>query len=119
MKKLGDASLTADSSMSESESLGETAVAATYNGSDNCYLSELSVSSYELNKTFSKESTTYFITVGEDVDSIDITATAEDDEATICIYGSDSLTTGANKVLITVTAENGNTRTYRIYVTKS
>ena len=104
------------SNMSTTMESGET---VTYNGSDNCYLSELSVDSYDLNKTFSKECTTYFITVDDDTDSIDITATAEDDEATICIYGNDDISTGENKVLITVTAENGNTRTYRIYVTKS
>ena len=113
---MDSSSLESSSVTSDSLESGET---ISYNGSDNCYLSELAVDSYELNKTFSKESTTYFVTVNDDVDSLDITASAEDDEATICIYGNDNINTGENKILITVTAENGNIRTYRIYVTKN
>ncbi len=91
----------------------------TYNGSDNNYLSELIVGDYTLNREFSKENTTYFMTIDSDVNELDITATAEDSSATICIYGNEDLSEGTNKILISVTAENGNVRSYRIYVTKS
>lgn len=91
----------------------------TYNGSDNNYLSELSVNGYTLNKEFSKENSTYFITVEKDVNSLEITANAEDEASSVCIYGNDELSEGTSKILISVTAENGNVRNYRIYVTKN
>ena len=90
-----------------------------YKGSDNNYLSKLSVKGHTFNREFSKENTTYFITVENDVKKLNITATAQDDDAKVCIYGNDNLKEGTNKILITVTAENGNVRNYRIYVTKN
>lgn len=90
----------------------------TYNGSDNNYLSKLVVSNYYLNKDFTKENTNYFVTVDNKVTKITIKATAEDSDSHISINGNDNLQVGVNKVLITVTAENGNTRNYRIYVTR-
>lgn len=91
----------------------------TYNGSDNNYLSELSVDNYELNKDFNKESSTYFVTVDKDVSDIKINVIAEDDSSIVCITGNTNLGSGTNKILITVTAENGSVRNYKIYVTKN
>lgn len=91
----------------------------TYNGSANNYLSELYVEGYQLNKEFLKECETYFITVNNDVQSIDVVSKTEDENASICVYGNENLQEGKNKVLISVTAENGNVRNYRIYVTKN
>lgn len=90
----------------------------TYQGSDNSYLSELSVSGYSFHEEFSKENTTYFITVAEEVETLDVIASAEDDNAGICIYGNEVLSKETNKILISVTAENGEVRNYRIYVMK-
>lgn len=90
----------------------------TYNGSDNNYLKELVVDEYELNTEFSKDNTTYFLNVENDVTSLKISTTREDSSSKVCIYGNDSLEEGSNKVLISVTAENGNVRSYRIYVTR-
>lgn len=101
-------------------SIGGSQVAkVTYKGSDNNYLSELSVEGYTLNREFSKENTTYFITVGNEIEEVDILANVVDDEATVNIYGNKDLKVGTNKILIAVTAENGNVRNYRIYVTKN
>lgn len=91
----------------------------TYNGSDNNYLSELSAQGYELNKTFNKESSTYFVTVDKDVSEVIINAISEDSNAIVCVAGSTNLESKTNKVLITVTAENGNVRNYKIYITKN
>lgn len=91
----------------------------TYNGSDNNYLSELTVEGYTFNRAFSKENTTYFISVEKETDKLNISAIVDDDEATVTIYGNESLKEGTNKILITVTAENGDVRNYRIYVTKN
>ena len=90
----------------------------TYNGSDNNYLSSLSINNYSLNKEFKKESSTYFITVDSDVDTLVVEAIQEDSNSQIYINGNTNLKTGINKILITVVAENKNTRNYRIYVTK-
>ena len=90
----------------------------TYNGSDNNYLSDLYIEGYKLNKTFNKESSTYFIEVESSASNINVEATAEDSNATVCISGADNLKTGTNKVLISVTSESGAVRTYRIYVIK-
>lgn len=91
----------------------------TYNGSDNNYLSELSIEGYSLNKDFSKENSTYFVTVENNVETLKISAVEEDDTADLCIYGNENLKSGTNKILISITAENGNVRNYRIYVTKN
>lgn len=91
----------------------------TYNGSDNNYLSDLYINGYTLNREFQKDNTTYFLTVENDVDSIEVIANKEDEKATVNIYGNENLKQGNNKILIYVTAENGNVRTYRIYVTKN
>ena len=53
----------------------------------------------------------------EEINSLKISAIAEDDEAKICIYGNEDVENGS-KVLVSVTAENGNVRTYRIYIIK-
>ena len=93
--------------------------AVIYKGSYNNYLSELSVEGYSLNKSFSKENNTYFVNVSNDVESLNITAIAEESTGVVCIYGNKNLKIGTNKILISVTAENGNVRNYRIYVIKN
>lgn len=111
------ASFNSNSETISNESIAETEE-ITYNGSGNNYLSSLEISEYSLNKAFSKDNNTYFVNISDtSVDSIDISASCEDDEASVCIYGNESLESGLNKILINVTAENGNVRTYRIYVT--
>ena len=90
----------------------------TYNGSENNYLSTLSVSGYEFKQVFKKERLIYFMTVTNDVESLDVTAYAEESTSSVAISGNSSLKTGINKILIVVTAENGNTKNYKIIVTK-
>ncbi len=88
---------------------------ATYNGSNNNYLSDLKVEGVDLNTNFNKENTTYFIKV-TNTSNLNITATAEDSTAKVVITGNDNIKEGTNKILIAVTAENGNVRYYRIFV---
>ena len=87
-------------------------------GSSNNYLSSLSVNGFNFTQEFPKTNSTYFMTVGADTSSITINASAEDGSSTICVYGDDNLSSDINKILVNVTAENGNVRTYRIYVIK-
>ena len=88
---------------------------ATYNGSNNNYLSKLEIVGMELNTSFNKENGTYFINT-DNTNSINIVATAEDSTAKINIAGNDTIQNGNNKILISVTAENGDVRYYRIFV---
>ena len=76
--------------------------AETYNGSNNNYLSSLEIEGVQLSTDFNKEKLTYFAAV-QNIETITVTA----------------LKSGENKVLISVTAENGEVRYYRIYVTKN
>lgn len=102
--------------MSSSEnSDGQTVI---YNGESNNYLSSLIVEGYEITEEFLKTSNTYFINVDKDVTNVNVLATAEEDNARITIYGNDNIKEGENKILISVTAENGEVRVYRVYVTK-
>lgn len=90
----------------------------TYNGDSNNYLSSLQVEGYNINPTFSKTNNTYFISVSKDITSLTINASAENENSKISIYGNENLQDGENKILISVTAENGDVKIYRIYVTK-
>jgi len=87
-----------------------------YNGSDNNYLSSLSISNYSLNREFKKEVLTYFVSVEDEVNSLNVSAVSEDSNSKVYISGNDNLDDGINKILISVVAENGNTKNYRIYV---
>ncbi len=60
----------------------------------------------------------YDITVENDVNSLDLTIVTEDKKAEVTIVGNENFVTGENIVKIMVTAENGNTKTYTINVTK-
>lgn len=88
----------------------------TYNGSNNNYLTSLTIEDAQLTTDFNKEKSTYFATV-ENIEEITVTANVEDSSSKVAITGT-NLKNGENKVLISVTAENGNVRYYRIYVTK-
>ena len=102
--------------ISTNQSEEETSI---YNGSNNNYLSNIIVNDYSLNKEFKKDNSNYFVTVGNDVNSLNITTEKEEVSSTVSIYGNENLSVGKNKILICVTAENGNVRIYRIYVTKN
>lgn len=88
---------------------------ATYNGSSNNYLENLEIEGLTLNTTFNKENTTYFVDANN-ITSVNITAIAEERSAKVSITGNNKLVEGQNKILITVTAESGSVRYYRVFV---
>jgi len=90
----------------------------TYPGSRDNYLSNLTVKGYSLTPKFNKTNNTYFVTVSNGVKSVTVTATKEDSTAVVTISGNTNLQVGLNKVLISVLAQNGDVRYYRIYVTR-
>lgn len=87
-----------------------------YYYSSNNYLKLLEVKDYELE--FNKEISDYNLTVKSDVKSLDITAIAEDSRARVEITGNENFKVGKNTVTITVKAENGDVREYKLIVNK-
>ena len=92
------------------------ATPVTYYYSSNNYLKSLEIDGYEI--TFNKETNEYKITVKSDVTSLDIKAIPEDSRARVEITGNEKFKKGNNTVTITVTAEDGSTREYKITVNK-
>ena len=82
-------------------------------------LSGLTVSKGSLSPAFDKDTTSYTVEVDNDVDSIEIEATANDDKASVDGTGTKSLSVGDNSYSIVVTAENGSKKTYTIKVTRA
>ena len=82
--------------------------------SENNYLSALGIDGYEIK--FDKETLEYSIEVDNKVDKINLTATAEDNTASIAGVGEMELAEGKNTFNVTVTAENGNQRVYVVNV---
>lgn len=81
-------------------------------------LASLEVVDQTLSPSFTKENTSYNVTVEADVSNIVINATAEAATSTVVGTGTKSLTTGVNTFNIDVTNENNQTKTYVIVVTK-
>lgn len=69
-----------------------------------------------LNVPFDKNTTNYTTIVGKEVKDLSLQVTLEDEGATYRIIGADNLKPGSNKVIIEVTASNGDVREYIIDV---
>ncbi len=85
--------------------------------SSNANLSNLGIRPNDFSG-FTPGTTTYNVTVPEDVESVEVYATAQDSSATVSGTGTKTLEYGANALSVTVTAENGTTKTYTINVTR-
>lgn len=81
-------------------------------------LKTLEVTPKGLTPDFNSETTTYSLEVGSEVEKIEIKATPSNEKSKVSISGNDSLKAGDNTVKITVTAEDGTTKTYTINVKK-
>ena len=108
---------TQTSSGSSMSGMGTTQT-VTYKGSRNNYLTNITVTGYEITPEFKKTNNTYFLTVGNDITSITVSTTKDDSSSVVSISGNTNLKVGLNKVLISVLAKNGDVRYYRIYVTR-
>ena len=97
----------------------EISISAPVQLSGNNYLSSLSVAPGTLSPSFSKDKTSYHVTVNETQTSIAVSASAEHSKAKVSLNGvQKDLQMGDNTVKVTVTAENGDKRTYKILVTR-
>lgn len=84
--------------------------------SSNCNLKSLVVSPGTLSPAFSAGTTSYQVQLDKDATSIVVSAAAEDEKASTSVSGANSLKPGENSVRVTVTAENGAVKVYRINV---
>ncbi|MDO4282578.1 MAG: cadherin-like beta sandwich domain-containing protein [Clostridia bacterium] len=85
----------------------------------NTYLSYLELSEEGMSPSFVKTKTSYAITVGLDVNEINISAETESGSSYYYVEGNTGLVEGDNTISVVVVAENGSTRTYYITVTKT
>ncbi len=109
---------TSGSSSSSSSSNGSTSgTSTTSKESSNANLSNLGIRPNDFSG-FKPGTTTYNVTVPEDVESVEVYATAQDSGATISGTGTKTLQKGANALNVVVTAEDGTTKTYTINVTR-
>ena len=100
----------------ENSSTRDYKIIVTKEGSDNNYLSNLSVisSNTELLTNFNKETQEYEIRVGNEVESVVVSAEAEDSLSTIEGNNIYNLSTGNNTIKVKVTSETGIEREYTI-----
>ena len=85
------------------------------NKSNNANLSNLGIKPNDF-KGFKISTTSYNVSVPNDVENITIYATAQDKKATITGDGAQKLNVGKNKLNVIVTAEDGTTKTYTINI---
>ncbi|MCR5035178.1 MAG: hypothetical protein K6B42_07180 [Clostridia bacterium] len=116
-KKQSSAAIGSAAGSTAGASASSSSSSVTYNGSADNYLQDLSVSGYEFTQKFNKTRDTYFVNVKNSVTALDVCATACDSSATVRITGEDDVAEDMSKIMISVTADNGDVRTYRIYVT--
>ncbi|MDO4963116.1 MAG: cadherin-like beta sandwich domain-containing protein [bacterium] len=87
----------------------------TVEKSSNNELKELSIEGYSVIK---EKDNKYTLMVDNDVEEIIIKASTKDEKATITGIGVKKIVDGDNKFEITVTAEDGTTKTYTLVVTR-
>ena len=76
----------------------------------NTNLKSLKVKGFEIYPIFSKKIYKYNLTINEKVEQLEVLAEAENENAKIEINGNRELKEGNNKITITVTAEDGETK---------
>ena len=97
----------------------KVSVGAQETASKDNKLSALSVSPGTLSPAFSADTTSYSVSVGADVGELVVSAKANDAKAKVSVSGNKKLKTGENTIQVTVTAESGDKRTYKIVCTKA
>ena len=104
-------------SSSSGSTSGSSTTEAQEKESSNANLSNLGIRPNDFSG-FTPGTTTYNVTVPEDVESVEVYATAQDSGATISGTGNKTLEYGENALSVVVTAEDGTTKTYTINVTR-
>lgn len=84
--------------------------------SNNTNLKSLTLKVEGLTPNFSTDVTNYTLVIESKVAKLEIAAVAEDTKSNVKIEGNTSMVEGENKITVTVTAEDGTTKTYTIKV---
>lgn len=108
-------SLTVSTTSSRITVMTQTELEATYSKNNN--LSSLTIEGYELDPVFNKNTTEYNVTLKPETELIKVSATKEDNTASIIGTGDIEVTEGLNIIKVEVTAQNGNIKTYIINAT--
>ena len=87
--------------------------------SKNNNLKSLSIDGLKLSPEFNKNTTEYKVEASSNTEKVKINASKEDSKASVSGTGTHDVTEGENKIKVTVTAENGSTKTYTIIVNVS
>jgi len=84
------------------------------------YLIALSVGNLKLSPTFDKTKFEYLAELKEDLTELEVLATANSKTASVTIEGNKDLKDGENKIIVTITSEDGTNKvTYTILVNKN
>ena len=113
----GTITVSSSSSSSSSSSGSASSTSTSSEKSSNANLSNLGIRPNDFSG-FKPGTTTYNVTVPENVESVEVYATTAHSKATISGTGTKTLQKGANALNVVVTAEDGTTKTYTINVTR-
>lgn len=93
-------------------------VKPTSDSNPNTYLSKLWVDGYSFTTEFSSVNSTYYLTVGSDVESVNIGAEAVSSSSSVGGTGAYTLNSGENRIQVVCKAQNGATKGYTIIINK-
>ena len=114
----GENTVTIEVTAPDGETKKTYTLTVTKTGSKNNNLSSLAVEGYQMIPKFHKATTFYSLEIPNNLNSIVITATAEDPNATITGIGLQKIETGENYFEVVVTSEAGTEKKYTILVNK-
>jgi len=80
------------------------------------YLKKLSITGFELQPAFNKDTLSYSVVVPEDTKNVTVVATKNDNKASVHGDGQVDVNLGSNIITVTVKAQNGSEREYKINV---
>ena len=104
--------------MSVSSGSQTLSVIAPPTASDNASLEILKISPGTLTPSFSTDVLSYSTIVDNSIKDLVVSAIPGDFKATVAVVGNRNLIVGENEVIITITAESGNKKEYKIKVVK-
>lgn len=87
--------------------------------SNDSNLSSLSVSGQTLSPAFNSNTTSYKVSVPNNITKLDVSAIAANSNAKVVISGNNNLSVGKNNIMVEVTAEDGSKKVYTIEVTRA
>ncbi|MBE6146953.1 MAG: hypothetical protein E7168_01315 [Firmicutes bacterium] len=82
-------------------------------------LKSLKIRGYTLNQTFKPENTEYTLDIPYEAVDVTVQAAATSENASVSVTGSTSLSVGKNIVSVTVKDSDGNSKVYKITVTRA